>query len=88
MRRVDYTDDILDYLRRHRGKPIGTFSMITELTRRIKVRNTSRKIRGVLLSDLSRLIRQKKVIRYRKVTMVKRRPRSAQGLVRISEIYA
>jgi hypothetical protein len=82
----DFTDDILEYLRQRKGKLIRPMDMIVELTDRVKDRTQSRKVRGQLLTSLARLTRQKKVIRYRKVTMVRRRPRSAQGLIRISEL--
>ena len=83
----DYTDDILDYLRSRRGTLVPTMDMIDELTRRVMDRTTSRRLRGKLLSDLSRLAKQKKVIRYRRATMVRKLPRSSQGLVRISEKF-
>lgn len=82
---VDFSEDILSYLRDRRGKLVPTLKMVTELTRRVKDRTESRAIRGKLLSDLAVLTRQKKVIRYRKPSMVRRKPRSSQGLVRISE---
>lgn len=84
---VDFTDDILDYLRQRRGKTTPTMTMIGELSSRIKNREQRRVIRGNLLHCLSALIRENKVIRYRKVTMVRRRPRSSQGLLRISERF-
>ena len=85
---VDFTDDILNYLRAHRGTLVPTMTMIGELTKRVKPRTESRKVRGKLLSDLAVLTKSKMVIRYRRVRMVKRLPRSSQGLVRISERYA
>jgi hypothetical protein len=87
VKRVDFTDDILDYLRKRRGKLVGPLQMVQELTQRVKERDKSRLLRGALLSDLSTLIQQRKVIRYRRKTMVKKRGSSSQGLVRISEIY-
>lgn len=84
---VDFSDDILDYLRQRRGKLVGPLQMVQELTKRVKERDKSRLLRGALLSDLSRLIRQEKVIRYRRKTMVKKKGSSAQGLIRISEIF-
>lgn len=83
---ADFTDDILDYLRQRRGKLIRMMDMIVELSGRVKDRTQSRKIRGQLLRSLSALTHQKKVIRYRKTTMVRRQPRSSQGLIRISEL--
>lgn len=83
---VDFTDDILQYLRERRGKLTETMRMIVDLSRRVKGRTESRNVRGQLLSSLAALTRQKRVIRYRRATMVKRRPRSSQGLVRISEV--
>jgi hypothetical protein len=85
---VSFSDDILDYLRVRRGTLVCMMDMIDDLTRRINDRSESRRLRGRLLSDLSLLTRQKKVIRYRRVSMVKRLPRSAQGLLRISELHA
>lgn len=84
----DFTDDILDYLRARRGQLVATMQMIDELTRRVRERAESRRLRGKLLSDLAELTKQKKVIRYRRVTMVRKPPRSSQGLIRISELYA
>ncbi len=84
---VDFTDDILDYLRQRRGKLVGPLQMVQDLTKRIKERDKSRLLRGALLSDLSRLVKQEKVIRYRRKTMVKKKGSSAQGLIRISEIF-
>lgn len=83
---ADYTDDILEYLRERRGELTQMMQLAVDLTKRIANRNESRKVRGQVLKSLSVLIRQKKVIRYRKITMVKRRPRSSQGLIRISEL--
>lgn len=83
----DFTDDILAYLRRNRGRLVWVMDMIGELTVRVKDRTENRRVRGLLLSDLNRLVRQKKVIRYRKTTMVRKSPRSSQGLVRISEVF-
>ena len=82
----DYSDDILDYLRERRGKLTKMMQMTVDLTKRVKGRNKSREVRGYVLRSLSMLIRQKKVIRYRKITMVRKRPRSSQGLIRISEL--
>ena len=84
----DYTEDILSYLRQHRDKLVPTLVMVDKLTERIRRRAESRKVRGRLLSTLAVLIRQRKVIRYRKPRMVNRRPSSSQGLIRISELYA
>ena len=84
----DFTDDILDYLRVRRGQLVKTLVMVTELTRRVRDRARSRQLRGKLLSDLAVLTKEKKVIRYRRATMVRKHPRSSQGLVRISELYA
>jgi hypothetical protein len=84
---LDFTDDILAYLRVRRGQLVQTMAMIDELTRRVKDRTESRRLRGRLLSDLAVLTRQKKVIRYRRVSMVRKQPRSSQGLIRISERY-
>jgi hypothetical protein len=84
---VDFSDDILSYLRARRGTLTPTLRMIDDLTRRVKARSESRRLRGRLLSDLACLIRQKKVIRYRRTTMVRRLPSSSQGLVRISEKF-
>lgn len=83
---ADFTEDILDYLRLRRGKTTKMMEMVVDLTKRVRGRSPSRKVRGQVLKSLSLLIRQKKVVRYRKVTMVQRRPRSSQGLVRISEL--
>lgn len=83
---TDFTDDILDYLRERRGKLTKMMQLAVDLTKRVSARSESRKVRGQILRDLSALIRQKKVIRYRKITMVRKRPRSSQGLIRISEL--
>lgn len=85
---ANFNDDILDYLRARRGTLVRTMTMIDDLTRRVKARPESRRLRGIILSNLAALIREKKVIRYRKVTMVLRKPRSAQGFIRISEKFA
>ncbi len=85
---VDFSDDILAYLRERRGKPIGPFQMVTDLTKRVKERDKLRVLRGALLSNLSTLISERKVIRYRKGKDIRRKTRSTQGLVRISERYA
>ena len=85
---LDYSEDILNYLRQHRDRLVPALAMVEKLTERIKGRTESRKMRGQLLSTLAVLIRQKKVIRYRKRTMINRRPSSSQGLVRVSELYA
>lgn len=85
---LDFSEDILNYLRQHHDKPVPTLVMIDRLTERVRGRCESRKLRGKLLSALSVLIRQKKVIRYRKPRMVHRRPSSSQGLLRVSELYA
>jgi len=84
---LDFSEDILNYLREHHGKLVPSLTMIEKLTERVRSRTESRKMRGRLLSTLAVLIRQKKVIRYRKRRMVNRRPSSSQGLVRISELY-
>jgi len=83
----DFSEDILAYLRSHRGTLVGTMNMLYALTFHIKNREERRKIRGRILSNLTTLIEQKKVIRYRRVRMVNRRPRSSQGLLRISEVW-
>lgn len=83
----DFSNDILDYLRRRRGQLSRPLKMVTELTERVKDRTQSRKLRGRLLSTLALLIKQKKVIRYRKKPLVRGRPRSAQGFIRVSELY-
>lgn len=82
----DFTDDVLSYLRERRGQRTKMMEMVVDLTKRVKGRNKSREVRGYILRSLSVLIRQKKVIRYRKITMVRKRPRSSQGLIRISEL--
>jgi hypothetical protein len=87
VKRVDFTDDILDYLRQRRGKLVGPLQMVQDLTKRVKERDKSRLLRGALLSDLSSLIQQEKVIRYRRKHMIKKKGSSAQGLIRISEIF-
>jgi hypothetical protein len=84
----DFSDDILGYLRQRRGKLIGTMDMLYALTSRIKDREYRRKVRGHILSNLAALIQQKKVIRYRRLRMVKKRPRSSQGFLRVSELWA
>lgn len=84
---IDYTDDILEYLRNRREKLTETMRMVSDLSRRIRERTKSRQVRGKLLSTLSLLIREQKVIRYRRTEMVNRRPRSAQGYIRISEVH-
>ena len=81
---VDYTDDILDYLASIKTKTVDTMVMIKDMTVRAKNRTESRRLRGQLLSNLSILIRAKKVIRYRRATMVRRKPSSSQGLLRLS----
>lgn len=83
----NFSDDILDYLRQNHGELVGTMDMLYALTRRIKDREQRRLIRGKILSDLSSLIQEKKVVRYRKIRMVKKIPRRSQGLLRISEIW-
>jgi hypothetical protein len=83
----DFTEDILAHLRRNRGRLVWVMDMVGELTACVKDRTQNRKVRGRVLSDLNRLTREKKVIRYRKTTMVRRHPRSSQGLVRISELF-
>lgn len=87
LQRPDFSEDILDYLRANQGKLVETMRLIFDLTQRVKDRETRKRLRGIILSDLSKLVASKKVIRYRKVTMVARKPRSSQGLLRISEIY-
>lgn len=82
---ANLSGEILEYLREKRGELVKPLAMVTELTSRISNRGESRMVRGRLLSCLTLLIREKKVIRYRKTSMINRRPRSSQGLVRISE---
>lgn len=84
---IDYTEDILDYLRNRREKLTETMRMVSDLSRRIRERTKSRQIRGKLLSGLSLLIREQKVVRYRRAAMIKRKPRSSQGYIRISEVH-
>lgn len=84
---VDYTEDILEYLRNRREKFTETMRMVSDLSRRVRERSKSRQVRGKLLSSLATLIREQKVIRYRRVELVNRRPRSAQGYIRISEVH-
>jgi len=84
---VDYSEDILEYLRNRREKLTETMRMISDLSRRVRERTKSRQVRGKLLSCLSALIREQKVVRYRRATMTNRRPRSSQGYVRISEVH-
>ena len=96
--RVDFSDDILAYLRNTRGQLVPMLVMVTYMTRRIclssrvprsePVRRIRRRVRGMILSDVSRLVREGKVIRYRKITMVTRKGDSSQGLLRISELAA
>jgi hypothetical protein len=88
----DFSDDILDYLRERRGQPIPMLTMVYELTKRVKGRESARVIRGQVMSNLSTLAREKKVIRYRSkripdAVKPNQQPRSSQGLVRISELY-
>ncbi len=84
---IDYTKDILDYLRDRRGLRVKMMDVITDLTRRVSGKKKRAAIRGRLLSTIAKLIRHKKVIRYRKQTMVAKKPRSTQGFIRISEVY-
>jgi hypothetical protein len=84
---TDFSEDILNYLRKHNGTTVPMLKMVSDLTKRVRKQGQCRLIRGKLLSDLAVLTREKKVIRYRKPTMVKRKPRSSQGLIRISELY-
>lgn len=84
----DFTTDILEYLRTRRGQAVPTLTMIGEMTRRVKGKEETRRVRGKLLSDLAVLTREKKVIRYRRASMSNKPPWSSQGLVRISEVYA
>jgi hypothetical protein len=86
VKRVDFSDDILDYLRQRRGKLVGPLQMVQDLTKRVKERDKSR-LRGALLSDLARLVREEKVVRYRRKPFVKKKGSSTQGLIRISEIF-
>jgi hypothetical protein len=84
----DFSQEILDYLRLHRGKLVGTFTIVKDLTRGISDRVECQKTRGILLTSLSKLITAKKVIRYRKRSLTKRKPRQSQGLLRISEHHS
>ena len=61
--------------------------MVGDLTRRVRSRPDSRRLRGQILSNLSILIQGERVIRYRRVTMVAKLPRSSQGYLRISEKF-
>jgi len=83
---VDFAEDIVAYLRERRGQLVAMMTMVGYLTRRIKLRAQSRQIRGRIMTDLSELVKAGKVVRYRKITMVRRKPRSSQGLLRLSEL--
>lgn len=85
MDQPDFSDDIICYLKNRRGTLVPTMEMIRDLSKRVSDRNQSQKIRGQLLSSLAVLTKEKKVIRYRRTSMVRNRPRSSQGFLRISE---
>lgn len=83
---VDFKDDILAYLRRHHGQLVTMMTMVGELTCRVKRRTDSRRLRGRIMTDLSSLVVEGKVIRYRRTTMARLPPASSQGFLRISEL--
>jgi hypothetical protein len=84
---VDYTEDILAYLRERHDRLMPMMTVVHDLTKRIKDYRHKPVVFGQILSDLSRLIREKKVIRYRQAPYVQRSRRSSQGVVRISQKF-
>lgn len=89
---------ILNYLRDYRGTPISMWAMLNTLCDHA-LRRDKRREKAFYLQQITRLIREQKVIRYRRNTNLPRgRPRIHSGLVRerlnwrgkirISEAYA
>lgn len=83
---VDFSEEILGYLREHRGQPVRMLTMLDALAKRVVTERVAH--RGKILSDLSRLIREEKVFRYRNKSVSPRQANRWQGLLRISEKYA
>ncbi len=84
---LDFSPEVIEYLKKHKGNPIPMMQLINDLTTRIHDKPTRNKFRGKILSALAKLIRHKKVIRSRKVKGIGDKPRSSQGTIRISEVY-
>lgn len=84
---ADFSDDVLGYLREHRGQPVRMMTLVSALARRISDWREKKLYRGKIMSDISKLVVDGKVIRYRKTGLVPKAPQRSEGLLRISEKY-
>ena len=64
--RADFRPDILEFLRLHHGQHVQMFPMVTAMAKPIKDRHERIGVRRKILMDIADLVREDKVVRYRK----------------------